>query len=881
MKKLTLISLAVTCFCACNESVEYRLNWEKLDKAKCIDDYHYIDNGDDGYTTTACCGDAEIAAGTCKKVCVTHETGAACEAPKKPSTGTVIEKPVARCGNGIVESGESCDSTQLNGHSCADKYGVNAEGSVVCNTSCQIQYDNCRPNADNCGNGILDEGEDCDGEQFKETECSKYVDGSNGTLKCTNQCQYDITDCRMPLCGNGIVDPGEACDTVVPDDLTCNKVINATVGELSCNHICQLDSSNCIKPQTGDLCNDENFYACEGDNYIACSDGHYQKTNCSAYYSDTCVILQQHNRMDYISGCLDRYLECDNPGEISFQCDPVRTYESTEMVCLKDTISNRNFWYNLDGGRTEVCPYSCNKDTGKCARLAPNEGELCDIETFDDYCDGKNAVSCVGGNTMYSVSADSCADGCAVFSISGTKVSTCTYSSDACEPGSPRRTLCLYSDLVEQGCYTTLDNSGSRYINLKVTHCDNGCDPDTLECIKLSDSDGKRCSSNSNPRCSDGNVLVYCSDENKFTSRACQINGEGLCTEDAFGADCRETCTNPGETRSTCIDNGDEVYVKYEKCVEKDGQLIFETEDIESCGWACNADKTGCFSVSEYEGESCTDADTRCDGDTLLICKEGKIVAYYCPVYDAVCATDSDEGANCYDICMNPDENYYSCAYSDTYENYINYEMQCDTDSNGVVYAYAVEGDVCANGCNNSYNGCDYCTPGDIKTICSTQDRGDYTFYIECVGNSEEDGTWQYAMNGEDYMYDSCPDGCDADGVSCAKSIPEIGQECDTETYESKCVDNVLLSCSNSGHVDGNRCTDGSVCASSSKLGIKTCAVSCKRETEVASACYTSDGVSFVYNSVCESVDDKLLEFSEISQLCSGRCNKSNTACAE
>ena len=55
-----------------------------------------------------------------------------------------------------------------------------------------------------CGNGILDEGEDCD---YKM---------KNNTKECTVTCTF--YDPNHPTCGNGVQDPGEECDRC-PQDL--------------------------------------------------------------------------------------------------------------------------------------------------------------------------------------------------------------------------------------------------------------------------------------------------------------------------------------------------------------------------------------------------------------------------------------------------------------------------------------------------------------------------------------------------------------------------------------------------------------------------------------------------------------------------------------
>ena len=78
-----------------------------------------------------------------------HDNGASSENAPKSHTVTPQPQPQpkpAECGNGIIESGEQCDGALLGGHSCADRYGSNAKGDVGCDpTTCKVKYDNCEP----------------------------------------------------------------------------------------------------------------------------------------------------------------------------------------------------------------------------------------------------------------------------------------------------------------------------------------------------------------------------------------------------------------------------------------------------------------------------------------------------------------------------------------------------------------------------------------------------------------------------------------------------------------------------------------------------------------------------------------------------------------
>lgn len=108
----------------------------------------------------------------------------------------------------------------------------------------------------NCGNGAVDNGEDCDGAQLNGKTCANLGQGfDGGTLSCKADCKFDTSACTMPVpCGNGMIDHGEDCDGAELGGKTC-----ATLGQgfdggmLSCKADCKLDTSACTMPVAMDM----------------------------------------------------------------------------------------------------------------------------------------------------------------------------------------------------------------------------------------------------------------------------------------------------------------------------------------------------------------------------------------------------------------------------------------------------------------------------------------------------------------------------------------------------------------------------------------------------------------------------------------------------
>ncbi len=90
-----------------------------------------------------------------------------CDDGKDGDTGSAHEL----CGNGVVEEGEECDGSALGGHRCQD-FGYTG-GQISCTAACTLTFGSCEGSLDTCGNGTVEPGEECD--DGNDTDC----DGCN------------------------------------------------------------------------------------------------------------------------------------------------------------------------------------------------------------------------------------------------------------------------------------------------------------------------------------------------------------------------------------------------------------------------------------------------------------------------------------------------------------------------------------------------------------------------------------------------------------------------------------------------------------------------------------------------------------------------------
>ncbi len=93
----------------------------------------------------------------------------------------------------------------------------------------------------NCGDGVVEGVEQCDGANLAGQSCSS-LGYAGGALQCAGNCTFDTSQCSN--CGNGVIDSGEQCDGANLAGQTCES-LGFPGGTLQCGADCQLDSSGC------------------------------------------------------------------------------------------------------------------------------------------------------------------------------------------------------------------------------------------------------------------------------------------------------------------------------------------------------------------------------------------------------------------------------------------------------------------------------------------------------------------------------------------------------------------------------------------------------------------------------------------------------------
>ncbi|MBQ9815980.1 MAG: hypothetical protein IJM59_00735 [Proteobacteria bacterium] len=168
------------------------------------------------------------------------------------------------CGNGVLDPDEVCDAEKMKfGAACPTGMHLPENTRLSCNADCTLNTNACVPDEpavsqESCGNGILDDGEICDGEKFsKDAKCQKGSHLPEGArLICNADCSLNTDACVKddePIveppktCGNDRLDEGEECDgSIISQTASCPKGMHLPDGKsFACHENCTLDTSAC------------------------------------------------------------------------------------------------------------------------------------------------------------------------------------------------------------------------------------------------------------------------------------------------------------------------------------------------------------------------------------------------------------------------------------------------------------------------------------------------------------------------------------------------------------------------------------------------------------------------------------------------------------
>jgi len=438
--------------------------------------------------------------------------------------------PTDDCGDGVLGAGEECDLNDLGGESC-DSLGYGT-GTLACDTSCAFVFSGCSA-APVCGDSILDSGEECD-------------DGN------TTACDGCSASCTIETCGDGVLECAEQCDDG-----------NTDAGD-GCDQLCRIE----VPPGCGDGTLDAGEECDDGNN-----------TPCDGC-SPACLS----------EGCGNGTLEC---GE---ECDDGNTdpCDGCSATCTNEGCGNGTLecGEECDDGNTDPCDgcsatctnEGCGNGTLECGELceAGQVGSTCVAEGFqggtlgcNGACDGYDTSGCLRFDGAPCTLANQCVGGVCYFEADGFPQGYCTSScvnDGSCTDGVCRDTgtglycyrTCTTSASCRTGYYCRIDpwdytDLVCRPLCTSNAECPitGSCNPYTGRCNSPSSGAGNGAQCSVGNDCLGGCWLTppapssgYCVSECNMSNPSCP--GDGVCSE-IFGPEqgdrgyCLDGCQNSSE----------------------------------------------------------------------------------------------------------------------------------------------------------------------------------------------------------------------------------------------------------------------------------------------------------------------------------------------
>jgi cysteine-rich repeat protein len=419
---------------------------------------HLPSCGDGVIDTDDECEGLNFAGATCQTLGFTR--GAlACNACAVDTSGCSL------CGNGVAEGTdatqvnyEPCDGMDLRGQTC-ETLGLDP-GELACTEGCGVDTSGCGATFPTCGNNVAETGEICDGTDLGGNDCST-IGLPYGVLACSPICTFDISACyaTAPVCGNGIVEQGEDCDDGNNDttddcpDGPAGTCLSARCGDgfVWAGHE-ECDDGN---EMNGDLCPDGVDGTCE---LAVCGDGHVWlgEETCEPSLDPTChadcltwcgdgIVQPQYGEEcdddvschpDCSGWCSDEIVQaaweaCDYMLDVECNVDCTATVcgdgfcglGDVRVDCVQDCFCGNGTCDNYEAYSSHI---SGTEDHYNCPQDCPT---LCGDGTCQAMA-GENYMTC----PFDCCSNGGCADGCIIITSMDLGVQNCGSCGTDCGP---------------------------------------------------------------------------------------------------------------------------------------------------------------------------------------------------------------------------------------------------------------------------------------------------------------------------------------------------------------------------------------------------------------------------------------------------------------
>lgn len=252
------------------------------------------------------------------------------------------------------------------------RYWIAALVAILATLGC----DESKDHGDTCGDGILGENEICDGDSIRDgisVYCPNGTTATRSLLRC-NACALDTTlACNsqaVSICGNGIVEDGEECDGSVPEVIAgCS---DPDLSKLKCKQCKLVDEGVCARPSDGAVCGDgkvDSGELCDGSNIPAAA--RQCPANMVALPTPNFKCTSSCQLVDISEACVfGSKLQCGNGKlDANEMCDGKEFSES--LVESIDCGAGKTFYRD----RLQ-CDANCQIDTSAACVDIPYDGVL-------------------------------------------------------------------------------------------------------------------------------------------------------------------------------------------------------------------------------------------------------------------------------------------------------------------------------------------------------------------------------------------------------------------------------------------------------------------------------------------------------------------------
>jgi hypothetical protein len=156
--------------------------------------------------------------------------------------------PSPDCGNGILDPDEECDGAEVGSYDCS--VVGHDHGQLGCTGGCLFDTSDCHT----CGDVALDGPELCDGGELDGQDCSD-LGHDGGTLLCAADClSFDESSCTD--CGDGVAAGAEECDAPDLGGEECWS-LGFAGGGLACFSDCTFNTQGCFSGQCSNGVDDD------------------------------------------------------------------------------------------------------------------------------------------------------------------------------------------------------------------------------------------------------------------------------------------------------------------------------------------------------------------------------------------------------------------------------------------------------------------------------------------------------------------------------------------------------------------------------------------------------------------------------------------------